>query len=89
MRGIVPDPILDRREKLGFAISSKEILQFSSSWIDEILLSAKERDSGPIEVEAIQRALDATKQSGGEVPSQFWGAITMLRWSEMFDIELQ
>jgi asparagine synthase (glutamine-hydrolysing) len=40
MRGIVPDAILDRRDKIGFETPERDWLQALSPWVEETLAAA-------------------------------------------------
>jgi len=79
LRGIVPDEILDRRDKIGFATPEANWLPklITSDWTDEIdrvpLLNATVFQS---ELAAIQK---------GEKPftSQVWRWLTFLRWHRL------
>lgn len=82
MRGIVPDAILDRRDKIGFATPEKHWLQRHAPVLRKWL---SEAGSVPfLNVKALRDRFEATMS--GRVPFnwQVWRWVNYLRWYEHF-----
>ena len=55
MRGIVPDAILDRRDKIGFATPEQRWLTTLRPWVEQALASDWAKSVGALNVHAMQR----------------------------------
>jgi asparagine synthase (glutamine-hydrolysing) len=88
MRGIVPDAILDRRDKVGFSTPEWEWLNAIRPWAERILKSDAAR---AIPVFRHDRLLAAWQQSLAD-PSRhhtwIWRWINFIRWVEIAGVEL-
>jgi asparagine synthase (glutamine-hydrolysing) len=82
MRGIVPDPILDRRDKIGFATPELAWLQALAPQIDDWLAVAKEIPFLNHErvVAMVHDTLAGKRRFGWQV----WRLISFCRWMQLF-----
>jgi asparagine synthase (glutamine-hydrolysing) len=81
MRGIVPDQVLDRRDKIGFATPERSWMGALSGWVETVLSS-----EGARAVPALRpAALDRSSSRVMEGPT--WRAVNLIRWSEEFEVE--
>ena len=89
MRGIVPDPILDRRDKIGFATPEKEWLRTLEPWVGSIIRSDAARRLTP--VRAASAAAEWTEVLAGEArrPTWIWRWINAVRWAERFQVAFE
>ena len=84
MRGIVPDSILDRRDKIGFETPQR-------IWIDNVLrqhgthLNSLLGSSDMFRLEKSTLSEFWTGLSSN--PASAWRVINFLKWSELFDID--
>ena len=88
MRGIVPDTILARTEKIGFATPDS---QWIASFVDRQgkgLDSTIERLDRVVKLPGLKRALGRARNSGHLDDSRIWRAISLARWAEVFDVEI-
>lgn len=85
MRGIVPDPILDRRDKIGFAVPVAGLLASSAPWVERQLKAL--RGMPMVRPDQIQRHWDAVR-IGRSIPDAFlvWRWLGLTRWIEQFNI---
>ena len=85
MRGIVPDSILDRRDKIGFATPEREWLMALSPWVENTLAGAEDI---PYFKLAAARAEWAGIRAG-EKPFDWrvWRWLNYVRWVELFGIK--
>jgi asparagine synthase (glutamine-hydrolysing) len=78
MRGIVPDAILDRRDKIGFQTPEREVLNRSRGRINTWLEAAREIDF--LEVEPLRREVDRILDGGAPFSFKAWRIINFCRW---------
>ncbi len=67
MRGIVPDAILDRRDKIGFATPELRWLTTLTPWVEATLASERARSIGALDVPALHARLAGGACRAGEV----------------------
>lgn len=85
MRGIVPDSILDRRDKIGFEAPQGAWLRRLAPWVERVLAGpalARVAALRPSEVLACWRAT----APGGRVPAVAWRWVSLALWAERFDV---
>jgi asparagine synthase (glutamine-hydrolysing) len=84
MRGIVPDSILDRRDKIGFETPQR-------IWIDNVLRQHGTHLNsllGSSDMFRLEKSKLSEFWSGlSSNPASAWRVINFLKWSELFDID--
>jgi asparagine synthase (glutamine-hydrolysing) len=84
MRGIVPDSILDRRDKIGFETPQR-------IWIDNVLRQHGTHLNsllGSSDMFRLEKSTLSEFWSGlSSNPASAWRVINFLKWSELFDID--
>lgn len=87
MRGIVPDPILDRRDKIGFATPEQKWLGALHGWVDTTL-----RDADPTLLPGLR--LDSVRAEWQDVLAgrsafgwHVWRWLNLIRWTEIMGVE--
>lgn len=78
LRGLVPDALLDRRDKIGFETPARWLL-------DEGLIArllAALPDDGLLDQAAIRAAIAATRATGGAPPPWLWRVVNFTLWKE-------
>jgi asparagine synthase (glutamine-hydrolysing) len=85
MRGLVPDAILDRRDKIGFATPDRLWAQALRPWFARVLGSDAARSLPwlrPAEaLKALERRLARSQAFGFDL----WRTVNLIRWIEVFD----
>ncbi len=84
MRGIVPDPVLDRREKIGFATPENAWISILSNWVDEVLYSAK--NIPYLYMDKVCREWQDIKNGKKMFDWRVWRWICYTRWVQLFTI---
>jgi asparagine synthase (glutamine-hydrolysing) len=81
MRGLVPDEILDRRDKIGFQPPEHALLQGAGGWIDRVIDEA-EAVALPemIHLGRLRKAWEAVRSQPERVDSAIWRALICVRW---------
>jgi asparagine synthase (glutamine-hydrolysing) len=85
MRGIVPDAILDRRDKIGFATPEKGWLSGMVPWVDGILNEA--RHSKIVRHNIVSRQWKDIVAGRRSFSQHVWRWLNYLRWRELFSIQ--
>ena len=86
MRGIVPDPILDRKDKIGFATPEQSWLSSSYPWVDKILQSKVAAEIPAFNLEVLQAEFQAVLQGRSPFDFRVWRWVNSILWVEKFNI---
>jgi asparagine synthase (glutamine-hydrolysing) len=78
MRGIVPDIILDRQDKIGFAAPEHQWLRSSQDWVEDTL----NIDHGLIDGNRLRNDYQAFLADQKKLSSEFWRGLNFLRWAK-------
>jgi len=82
MRGIVPDVILDRRDKVGFATPERSWLNHMDSSVQSTLDGEAARSMGFLNLPAARHELDAVRQGRRPFGFHVWRWVNLIRWTE-------
>jgi asparagine synthase (glutamine-hydrolysing) len=85
MRGIVPDAVLDRSDKVGFVTPEKQWLLSLRPWVEKLLSS-----QAAMHIPAIntKRMLSEWKGGRGRVDSRVWRWLNTVLWVEKFAVDI-
>ncbi len=86
MRGLVPDIILDRRDKIGFATPENQWMTSEVLWIDKVLKEAISGDLAPLHPEEIARYWTQIKERTKPYSAEIWRCVNFIRWAQMNDV---
>jgi asparagine synthase (glutamine-hydrolysing) len=86
MRGIVPDAILDRRDKIGFATPERLWLRGLTPWVDATLGSLRERPVAPLATDVVLREWEAVRRGAGRFDSRMWRWLNLVLWARQHDV---
>jgi len=88
MRGLVPDAILTRTERLGFPVPVREWLRELEPWVD---MNMKELERFPFfEPGEVRQIWDRVRSGGQSTLDAFlvWRWVFLAGWIRVFDINL-
>lgn len=85
MRGIVPDAILDRRDKIGFATPEDQWMRRLDGWIRKLLASDAARSIPALDIGRTQDLWQATVE-GRRCDFEIWRALNVIHWSQQFNV---
>ena len=88
MRGIVPDPILDRRDKIGFATPENKWLSALEPWMSSVLRRAREFDLSPIEIDGLENEWNDVKAGRKRFDSHIWRCANLVVWAERHSVRM-
>ena len=88
MRGIVPDAILDRRDKIGFAAPDRLWWDFLQPWLRDVLSSETGRAMPFLRTDRILADLEH-RAAGAAALGTVWRAANFVRWVQQFNIRVE
>jgi asparagine synthase (glutamine-hydrolysing) len=88
LRGLVPDPILDRRDKIGFNTPEASWLLTLAPWIDTVLASEAAHAAGPLRVGEVRKSWEAIRDGRNGFEHATWRWVNFIRWVDRFAVEL-
>jgi asparagine synthase (glutamine-hydrolysing) len=84
MRGIVPDEVLDRKDKIGFETPEQDWLNAISPWIEETLSGT---NSAPyLKISSAKKEWQNIRKGTAKFDWRIWRWINYIRWVEMFKV---
>ena len=86
MRGLVPETILSRRDKIGFATPEAAWLKSQHAWVTSILESDAAAQIPAIRPEIMKRDWQNFLQGRSQFDFRFWRWINLIRWAEIREI---
>jgi asparagine synthase (glutamine-hydrolysing) len=86
MRGIVPDAILHRLDKIGFASPELHWLTHLRTWVDDILAGETARRIPALDLQAARDEWSAISRGERRFDWHVWRWINLIRWSDRFDV---
>ena len=86
MRGIVPDAVLARRDKIGFAAPDRQWLDTLRPWVDEVLDGPVARRVTVIDLDVARRQW--RQMSCGDRPFdvKVWRWVNLLCWADLYGV---
>jgi len=88
LRGLVPDPILDRRDKIGFATPQATWLRSLEPWVQEVFASDAARVSGPLRVNDARNRWQEMRDGRRPFDPVAWRWLNLIRWSDRFAVQI-
>jgi asparagine synthase (glutamine-hydrolysing) len=82
MRGLVPDPVLDRRDKIGFATPERQWLDGSTPLVLDALTGETARAIPALDVVAARAEWEAIRAGRRPFGWHVWRWISVVRWTE-------
>ena len=86
MRGIVPDAILDRRDKMGFVTPEIRWLTELDVWVRAVLSSEAASRLPFLNLKAAQNEWNSIRDGRKPFDFRIWRWISLIRWTEQFDV---
>ncbi|MBS1714373.1 MAG: asparagine synthase (glutamine-hydrolyzing) [Armatimonadetes bacterium] len=86
MRGIVPDAVLDRRDKVAFQTPEDEWMKALAPWIDETLNSDAARRAGPLKADAALAHWNRVRSGEAAYGPAVWRWANLIEWIRAFDV---
>lgn len=89
MRGIVPDTILDRRDKIAFATPERKWLLTLRPWVNRVLASeAGAVQIGALDIEEARREWERVVSNEKPFDFRVWRWLNTIAWAQRFSVEI-
>ena len=88
MRNLVPDAILDRKDKIGFATPEQRWLNTLKPWVDETLQGAAQLGIDAINPAAAAREWEMVVTGARPFDRKIWRWLNAMRWIELYQVNL-
>lgn len=88
MRGLVPDAVLDRRDKIGFETPERRWLIENRAWCEGVINSDIVNEMPLFKPGAVAGYYErwSANRSGGYDTFAFWRILNFIRWASIFDV---
>jgi asparagine synthase (glutamine-hydrolysing) len=87
MRGIVPDAILDRRDKIGFQTPESRWLTTLQPWVERALQSEAAASIPVLKLAAIEQDWRDVIQRRRPFDTRVWRWVNLIEWTRAFDVK--
>lgn len=88
MRGLVPDAILDRKDKIGFATPEQRWLKYLAPWVERTLEAARSPSLTPFfDYTTLTAEWQRVKAGRKKFDFRVWRWINVIRWMEILQVE--
>ena len=85
MRGLVPDAVLDRKDKVGFATPERQWIHVLSDWVEATLADAA---SAPfLRMDAARKEWRSIRDGHSPFDWRVWRWLCYVRWAQLMKIE--
>jgi len=88
MRGLVPDSILGRKDKIGFATPERQWMQALRPWVGNVFADADAAAIPVLHLAEVRRELDNVLDGRSAFGWHVWRWINLIRWSELYAVDL-
>ncbi len=88
MRGITPDAILDRRDKIGFATPERAWLAQLSPWVESVFARARGIGQGPIDMAQLEREWQAIMAGRKRFDYHVWRCLNLVVWAQRHEVSM-
>lgn len=86
MRGLIPDAILDRKDKIGFATPEKRWLGHLGPWVEKTLRSDAAHRIPAFRPHAMAREWREIRQGNTPFDFRVWRWVNVIRWADRFAV---
>lgn len=86
MRGIVPDVVLDRKDKIAFQTPEAEWFKALEPWMDGVLSSEGAGSVTPIDLEQAKRHWSQVKDGSAPYSPVLWRWVNLIEWTRQFTV---
>ena len=87
MHGVVPDALLDRRDKIGFETPEVVWLRTLRPWVEAVLSSDAAHAVSALRLPAVRVEAAAVLEGGQPYNSRVWRWLNVIRWTELFELD--
>ncbi len=89
MRGLVPNAILDRKDKIGFVTPEKNWLLEQHKWVSGVLASETAHQITAINHKEISHGWEGKVRESQGADLHIWRCVNMIAWAKKFSVEFE
>lgn len=89
MRGIVPDAILDRKDKIGFATPERDWLTALRPWVERTLKGRAAALIPVLNAKEVEREWEEILQGRKPFDWRAWRWLNLIEWTRLFDVRYE
>ena len=89
MRGLVPNAILDRKDKIGFATPENDWLLERHNWVSGVLTSETANQILAFNLKEILREWEGIVQGARRADFHVWRCVNMIVWAQKFSVQIE
>ncbi len=86
MRGITPDKVLDRRDKIGFTTPEHKWLQSLRPWVNDVLGSDAAKSLTCLHHQEVRDECNAILDGRSPFNWRMWRWLNLIRWSDHYNV---
>ncbi len=86
MRGIVPETVLARKDKIGFTTPERSWLSALQQWIKGVLNNATATRIPAFNLPALKKEYESVQAGHRRFDRRVWRWVNLIRWAENFDV---
>lgn len=86
MRGLVPDAILDRRDKIGFATPARQWLPTLLPWVEKVLQSEVAHTMPALHLDVVRQQWQAIVAGRQSSDFRVWRWLNLICWAQRFQV---
>jgi asparagine synthase (glutamine-hydrolysing) len=86
LRGLVPDAVLDRRDKIGFSTPERAWLTTLYPWVNEVLAGATAASIPVLNLPAVRHCWQEVLRGRRPFAPQVWRWLNVIRWAERYRV---
>lgn len=86
MRGLVPDAVLARRDKVGFATPEHDWLRALGPWITGVVDSEAARATPLLRHDAVVDQWNRSSHGSGNLDPRFWRWVNVIKWADVMNV---
>ncbi len=86
MRGIVPDSILKRRDKIGFATPEEKWIRLLQPWVDSLLKNNTTRGIPALNLPGLHKTWQKALLGQKKFDFTMWRCINFIRWTAQYEV---
>lgn len=89
MRGIVPDAVLDRRDKIGFATPESCWLNTLRPWVERTIRSEAAVQIPALNLKEVEREWEGVMQGRKHFDFRMWRWVNLIEWARLFKVRFE
>lgn len=87
MKGIIPDAILNRRDKIGFSVPEGEWILEVGDWVEDVLTSEQARTVPALRHQVLEKEWRGVREKRLAFRRHIWRWVNLLEWARDFDVD--